>query len=40
MENVKLRSGNEMPIVGFGTFTLTGDICRKAVEKAIEIVHM
>ncbi len=37
MRYVKLDSGNKMPMVGFGTFTLTGDVCRESVEKAIEL---
>jgi len=37
MKYVELDSGNKMPMVGFGTFTLTGDVCRESVEKAIEL---
>lgn len=37
METVKLRSGNEMPMIGLGTWLLRGDECVEAVAKAIEI---
>lgn len=37
MKYVKLNSGNKIPMVGFGTFTLKGDICKNSVEKAIEL---
>ena len=33
---VKLESGQKMPVLGFGTWKLTGDICINAVTKALE----
>lgn len=32
-----LNSGNKMPLIGFGTFTLTNSECKEAVKKAIEV---
>lgn len=37
MKTVKMLSGNEMPVIGYGTFTLKGDICIKALEDAINM---
>ncbi len=35
MKTYKLRSNIKIPCIGFGTWKLTGDKCRKTVEKAI-----
>jgi len=35
MRTVKLSSGHEMPVLGLGTWELTGDPCRKAVADAL-----
>lgn len=37
MQTVKLSSGYEMPILGLGTWQLTGRRCKEAVKKAIEL---
>ncbi len=37
MQTIKLSSGYEMPILGLGTWQLTGKKCRAAVKKAIEL---
>ena len=37
MKTVKLASGFEMPVLGLGTWQLTGRKCREAVKKAIEL---
>jgi diketogulonate reductase-like aldo/keto reductase len=34
---VKLKSGNEMPAIGLGTWELRGDECKSAVKKALEL---
>ena len=36
MEYLTLDNGVQMPLAGFGTFTLGGDICKNAVAAAIE----
>lgn len=36
MEYLKLNNGSQMPILGFGTFTLGGEICENAVCNAIK----
>ncbi len=36
MEYLTLNNGVQMPLVGFGTFMLGGEICRNAVAAAIE----
>ena len=36
MEYLTLNNGVQMPLVGFGTFILGGDTCKKAVAAAIE----
>ena len=36
MEFLALNNGIRMPLIGFGTFTLGGEICTKAVAAAIE----
>ena len=36
MEYLTLNNGVRMPLVGFGTFMLGGDICKNAVTAAIE----
>ena len=36
MEYLTLNNGIRMPLVGFGTFMLGGDTCKKAVAAAIE----
>ncbi len=35
--SLKLRSGNQIPQLGLGTWMLTGDQCVKSVKKAIEL---
>jgi 2,5-diketo-D-gluconate reductase B len=37
MESLKLKSGNEMPVLGLGTWQLTGSKCKEAVKKALEL---
>ncbi len=37
METVTLASGNPMPVLGMGTWTLRGNACKIAVKKAIEL---
>ena len=36
MEYLKLNNGVTMPVVGFGTFMLAGEICEEAVAAAIQ----
>ena len=36
MEYLTLNNGIRMPLVGFGTFMLTGDVCTNAVAAAIQ----
>jgi len=36
MNYITLSSGDKMPQVGFGTWTLKGDECRESVEMALE----
>ena len=36
MKTFKLKDGNEIPFIGFGTWRLNGDECIKAVKYAIE----
>lgn len=36
MEYLTLNNGIQMPLVGFGTFMLSGKICTKAVAEAIQ----
>lgn len=36
MEYLTLNNGVSMPLVGFGTFMLGGEVCRNAVAAAIE----
>ncbi len=36
MEYLTLNNGVQMPLVGFGTFMLSGEICTRAVAAAIE----
>ncbi len=37
MQRIKLSSGYEIPILGLGTWQLTGKKCREAVKKAIQL---
>ena len=37
MQTIKLSSGYEIPILGLGTWQLTGKRCKAAVKKAIEL---
>ena len=37
MQTIKLSSGYEIPILGLGTWQLTGKKCREAVKNAIEL---
>ena len=34
---LKLKGGNKMPVLGLGTWQLTGKKCRDIVEKALEL---
>ena len=36
MEYLTLNNSVQMPLVGFGTFMLSGDTCKNAVAEAIE----
>ena len=36
MEYLTLNNGIQMPLVGFGTFMLGGEICTNAVAAAIQ----
>lgn len=36
MEYLTLNNGVQMPLVGFGTFMLSGETCTKSVAAAIE----
>lgn len=33
---VKLLSGNSIPIIGFGTYSLKGKVCEDAVKTALQ----
>ena len=37
MQKLKLKSGNEIPILGLGTWQLSGKDCKEAVKKAIKL---
>jgi len=37
MQTVKLRSGNEMPVIGLGTWQLTGEQCVTSVSEALQM---
>lgn len=37
MEYLKLNNGIEMPLIGFGTFTLLGESCVNSVSSAIKL---
>jgi len=37
MKNITLKSGDKMPILGLGTWQLTGKTCVQAVEKALDL---
>lgn len=36
MEYLTLNNGVQMPLVGFGTFLLSGEVCKNAVAAAIK----
>ena len=36
MEYLTLNNGVQMPLVGFGTFMLSGEVCVRSVAAAIE----
>lgn len=36
MDMIKLNNGIEMPVLGFGTFMLTDEVCEEAVARAID----
>lgn len=35
MEYIKLNNGMDMPVLGFGTFMLGGEVCENAIAEAI-----
>ena len=35
-KSIRLNSGYEMPVLGLGTWTLTGETCEKAVYSALK----
>src|SRR4030042_1954426 len=37
MQFLNLNENTRIPILGFGTWKLSGDICQKSVEKALEV---
>ncbi len=37
MRKVKLKHGNEIPLLGIGTWQLTGDNCIESIEYALEV---
>lgn len=37
MESIKLMSGYSMPVLGLGTWQLTGEACKKAVKMALKL---
>jgi diketogulonate reductase-like aldo/keto reductase len=37
MQKITLKDNNQIPVLGFGTWQLSGETCRKAVESALEI---
>ena len=37
MKKLKLKEGNDIPIIGFGTWLLKRDECRRSVETALEV---
>ena len=37
MKSIKLASGYEMPVLGIGTWELTGEKCKKAVATALKL---
>ena len=37
MKKLKLKEGNDIPIIGFGTWLLKRDDCRRSVETALEV---
>ena len=37
MKTLKLKEGNDIPIIGFGTWLLKRDECRKSVETALDV---
>ncbi|MFW5992137.1 MAG: aldo/keto reductase [Halanaerobiaceae bacterium] len=37
MQNIKLKSGDEIPILGLGTWQMTGRTCTEAVKNALEL---
>lgn len=34
---IRLSSGYDMPVVGLGTYSLTGDVCVNSVKSAISV---
>ncbi|HHY97469.1 MAG TPA: aldo/keto reductase [Firmicutes bacterium] len=40
MRTIVLKSGDEIPILGLGTWQVTGDECQQAVQKAIELGYV
>lgn len=37
MQNLSLKNGNRIPVLGLGTWELTGKKCQEAVKKALEL---
>ena len=37
MRKLKLKEGNDIPVIGFGTWLLKRDECRRSVETALEV---
>lgn len=37
MQTIKLNTGAEMPMVGFGVFQMAPDVCERAVSEALEV---
>lgn len=37
MQTIKLNTGAEMPMIGFGVFQMAPDVCERAVSEALEV---
>ncbi|MBD3313796.1 aldo/keto reductase [Candidatus Woesearchaeota archaeon] len=40
MQTIKLKSGNEIPLIGLGTWQMTGQECVETIKKAIDIGYI